>query len=78
MASALLPVSGDAVVYDSAPVDISRGPRSTNLVFASGKWPSTEDWTRNQQLIKRLYVDEDRTLKDVMAIMERDHGHKAT
>lgn len=29
-------------------------------------------------LIKRLYVDENKPLKDVMAIMARDHNYRAT
>jgi hypothetical protein len=40
--------------------------------------PSPADWERVRPLIKHLYVEEDRTLSDVMSIMARDHGHKAT
>lgn len=43
-----------------------------------GDWASKDDWTRARPLIKRLYVDEDRTLKNVMIIMEAEHGLKAT
>lgn len=35
-------------------------------------------WHKNQDTIKRLYVDENKTLKEVMTIMERDHGHRGT
>jgi hypothetical protein len=40
--------------------------------------PSAEDWKRLRPIIKGLYIDEDRTLKDVMNIMATEHGHKAT
>jgi hypothetical protein len=39
-------------------------------------WPSVEDWEGHRETIKRLYVDEDRTLSDVMAIMASDFGHR--
>ncbi len=40
--------------------------------------PSRTDWDRLRPIIKRLYVDEDKKLADVMAIMARDYGHRAT
>ena len=40
--------------------------------------PGPEVWEIHRPTIKRLYLDEDKTLKDVMAIMQRDYGHKAT
>jgi hypothetical protein len=39
---------------------------------------SKEDWEPFRARIRQLYLEEDRPLKDVMAIMERDHGFKAT
>jgi len=45
---------------------------------SSSKWASLHDWERVKPLIKQLYVEEDRTLKDVMAIMSSKHGHYAT
>ncbi len=42
------------------------------------KRASRNDWERFRPLIKRLYVDEDRTLKDVMAILLAEHGHNGT
>lgn len=32
------------------------------------------EWARHMPTIKRLYIDEDRPLKEVMAIMSRDYG----
>jgi hypothetical protein len=32
-----------------------------------------DDWARHQSTITRLYIEEKRTLKEVMAIMERDY-----
>ncbi|KAL9093497.1 MAG: hypothetical protein Q9165_003892 [Trypethelium subeluteriae] len=41
-------------------------------------WANPADWYRHKQTIKRLWIDEDRSLKDVMAIMKKDHGLKGT
>ena len=35
-------------------------------------------WETHRPTIKRLYLDEDKPLKDVIAIMQRDYDHKAT
>jgi CBS domain containing-hemolysin-like protein len=40
--------------------------------------PKKEDWARLKPLIEVLYVHENKPLKEVMQIMEREHGHKAT
>jgi hypothetical protein len=40
--------------------------------------PSPADWKRARPLIKRLYLEEDRSLREVMTIMANEHGHKAT
>ena len=40
--------------------------------------PEQDIWENIRPTIKRLYLDEDKTLKDVMATMQRDFGHKAT
>ena len=73
MASPMESTSAAAGVQDAGPSDIPR-----NTPAPGGNWPSAEDWTRNRALIKRLYIDENRTLKDIIATMEREHGHKAT
>ena len=40
---------------------------------------STEaQWVKYQPVIKKLYVDEGRTLQDVMEIMKRDYGFDVT
>lgn len=40
--------------------------------------PSNDDWERLRPVIESLYIDENRTLKDVMKIMADNHGHKGT
>lgn len=40
--------------------------------------PSADDWERLRPVIRRLYIDEGHTLKDVMNIMADKYGHKAT
>ena len=39
-------------------------------------WASSEDWTKHQSLLLRLY--EEYPLKKVKKLMEDDHGFKAT
>jgi Clr5 domain len=49
------------------------------MQIGSAKWHTSEaDWEPHRALIRRLYLEEDRPLKDVMAFMEREHGFKAT
>ena len=45
---------------------------------SSSQYASRSEWNRVRPLIKLLYVDEDKTLKEVMGIMARDYGHQAT
>ena len=40
--------------------------------------PGPEVWETYRPIIKRLYLDEEKTLKDVMAIMQREYDYKAT
>ncbi|CZR64437.1 uncharacterized protein PAC_14335 [Phialocephala subalpina] len=40
--------------------------------------PTPEDWERHRSIIKRLYVDENKKLKELAAIMVSQHGHNAT
>lgn len=42
------------------------------------RFSSEVQWSRHRQTIKKLYMDEDRTLHDVMEIMKRDFGFDAT
>jgi hypothetical protein len=42
------------------------------------RWPTQQDWDTHRVRIRQLYWEEDRNLKEVTAIMERDHGFKAT
>jgi hypothetical protein len=40
--------------------------------------PSNEDWLSHQSAIKKLYLDENRTLRQVMDTMARKHNFIAT
>lgn len=40
--------------------------------------PSRYDWSKHKPTIKRLYMDEDKTLREMMDIMEREHNFVAT
>lgn len=57
----------------------TREPAMRSRCSAKTRGFSTEvQWTTNRPMIKKLYVDEDRTLQDVMEIMKRDFGFNAT
>lgn len=43
-----------------------------------GRCPSRYDWSKHISTIKRLYIDEDKPLKEVMEIMQKDHNFIAT
>jgi hypothetical protein len=40
--------------------------------------PSTFEWNSHMPTIRRLYMDEDRTLKEVVRIMRDEHGFIAS
>lgn len=44
----------------------------------AGRTPSRYDWSKHMPVIKRLYIDEDKTLKEVLEIMQREHNFIAT
>jgi hypothetical protein len=41
-------------------------------------WATPDDWERFRDTIKQLYLDQNKSLKEVMAMMERDHEFHAT
>lgn len=55
-------------------------PRRARLIAINPDKPQARpsDWEGVRGLITQLYVDEDRTLKETMTIMSREHGHNAT
>jgi Clr5 domain len=36
-----------------------------------------DEWTPHREVIKTLYIDQDKTLNEVVDIMKRDHGFQA-
>jgi hypothetical protein len=45
---------------------------------ATPKWVTSEKaWNSQRDVIKELYLQQDKTIKEVMAIMEREHHFKA-
>lgn len=54
--------------------------RRSNDSSESGSmaWATKDDWARHRKTIKQLYVDEEKPLKEVKAMMERDFGFYAT
>lgn len=62
--------------------DVSNHPKDTIDTNANGtgagRCPSRYDWSKHMSAIKRLYIDEDRPLKEVMEIMQKDHNFVAT
>lgn len=50
----------------------------TRSVGKPGRTPSRYDWSKHMPTIKRLYIDEDKTLKQVLDIMKEEHDFIAT
>lgn len=48
---------------------------STDATEWTTEGPSANDWDSLRPVIKRLYIDEDRTLNNVISTMARDYGH---
>jgi hypothetical protein len=46
--------------------------------FGGGRCPSRYDWSKHMPTIKQLYIEEDKTLREVMGIMEKEHNFIAT
>jgi hypothetical protein len=69
----------EAPVFQSAPEtsDMSRNESHMNNM-ASPTQLTAEDWERNRALFTWLYCDQNRTLKDVQAIMREKYGFNAT
>ncbi|MCJ1417927.1 hypothetical protein MMC32_004272 [Xylographa parallela] len=65
---------------------IERGNNATGLqtrhtynnVRTAGHGPPAEDWDRLRPIIRSLYIDEKRILKDVIEVMTAKYNHKAT
>ncbi|KUJ14540.1 uncharacterized protein LY89DRAFT_736571 [Mollisia scopiformis] len=59
------------------PVDYTTVAGQAKAARASKAGPSNDDWERHRPLIRRLYVDEKKKLKEVATIMAQQ-GHNAT
>jgi hypothetical protein len=46
--------------------------------FNAAQWASPEGWEHHRKTIEKLYLDEDKTLKEVMSVMADQYGHKGT
>ena len=72
------------VCVDFQPHIMAASIESTNAIEAPNAtpasslsaWATKRDWIQHQALIGQLYKD--RTLSEVMEIMERQHGFRAT
>ena len=51
---------------------------TVTLVVRSKNWATKEDWVAHQPLIKQLYYDQKKPLKEVIRFMEGQHGFRAT
>lgn len=48
---------------------------SSRSTQAAGGWyPTKHDWAAHMPTMKRLFIDEDKTLNEVMGIMSREYG----
>ncbi|KAG6357967.1 hypothetical protein INS49_013850 [Diaporthe citri] len=53
-------------------------PGATRSLGEGSSGPSINDWSRHRPTIKRLYINERKTLKEVMDIMARDYNFVAS
>lgn len=61
-------------VNDDRDSDETTSPKTSG----GGRCPSRYDWSKHMPTIKHLYIEEDKTLKEVMGIMEKEHNFIAT
>ena len=54
----------------------ARSPGTRSL--QATQWATAEEWMTQKTTIEQLYRIENKTLSQVMAIMEEKHGFKAT
>jgi hypothetical protein len=45
---------------------------------ASKKWATEEDWDRHRARITKMYSEENRTLAQLMEVMDKEHDFRAT
>ncbi|KAK7424276.1 hypothetical protein QQX98_000544 [Neonectria punicea] len=58
-------------------VDVSRPSRSNVRETPANPVPD-EEWNNHKQAVRDLYIDKNLRLQDVMEIMEKEHGFRAT
>ena len=66
-------ISGGGAVIDS-----SYAVTRTAPLHAARHYPSPQEWESQKTEIGRLYLDERKTLKEVIELMARVHGHHGT
>jgi hypothetical protein len=49
-----------------------------NAIAGIQTWATEEDWAAHRSTIKKLYLGENKTLKELMGVMKKRHGLKAT
>lgn len=64
-------------IKDSGILGQSSADEPTTSVRRTSQGPSKDAWCCLRPIIRKLYVDEERTLTDVMSIMAEIYGHKA-
>jgi len=60
--------------------DVEEIPATTAAHKADGKraYSRDPDWDKHQSILRKLYLDEDKTLDEVKEMMEREHGFSPT
>lgn len=54
------------------------GAESSFAATQLSSWAKPSDWEQHRNTIKRLYLDEDMPLPQVMQVMEQNYGLRAT
>jgi hypothetical protein len=67
-----------ADVEDGSVPHLPSACEPTTSVLRTSQGPSEDAWSCLRPIIRKLYIEEDRTLTDVMTTMAEIYGHKAT
>lgn len=70
--------SRDLALHTDSHVALQASASVDNQMEPVQNDPEQDTWEFHRPTIKKLYLDDDKPLKEVMAIMQRDHAHKGT
>ena len=69
------PVPGGS--FDKGGMNMSNADMESMTLANTSRYSTGEDWTMHRSTIARLYIEENKTLKEVMSIMKHSYGFNA-